>query len=776
MLDIAILGAGPAGLSAAASAAKHGLSHVLIEKGEIGNTVFCYQLRKHVMAEPSKLPLRSLVPFDAGSRENVLDFWAKASAEHNVNCINGEVMAIEPVSGGFLVKTNSESFEAKRVVLAIGLQGSPRKLGVPGERPERVSYTLRDPDEFNGKRIFIVGAGDAAIENALALAANNTVFILNRGADFPLAKDANIAAILKAIDNGKVQCYYNSSVASVGDESITLNTSEGEETVVADHIIARIGAIMPRRFMEGCGINFPNADPTSVPVVSSSYESNVPGLYILGALIGYPLIKQCLNQGFEVIEHILGNHVEPADQVLIDEKLDFLEGSVPENFAKIRESLPLFTNLSESHFRELIIDSNVRVLKAGDTVFKLNDHTDTVFSVISGTAAIELPHGRSIAIEKGAYFGEMSLLSGRKRSATVVMAQDGWLLETPRKQMLKLISAVESVREDINKKFLRNALETSIFPDVDVSFINKLTQRAVYKSFKKGEVLFNEGEQGDFLYVIRKGSVKVSRRNSDGLEIAQAYLPAGHYVGEMALLSDLPRTATVSAAVACETVAISKEDFLDVIQNNPRAEERISKLAQERRIENLTTEWDASSGELLDFFLKQGISDAENVLLIDSDLCVGCDNCETACAATHDGYSRLDRKGGKSFASIQVPISCRHCENPLCMLDCPPDAIHRQPNGEVVIQESCIGCGNCVRNCPYGVIQMIYPGAPQPFSLLGMLGFSTKPKEKGAAKAGKCDMCSSLPGGPACVRSCPTGAAFRVNPKELIKIISEKQK
>ena len=127
------------------------------------------------------------------------------------------------------------------------------------------------------------------------------------------------------------------------------------------------------------------------------------------------------------------------------------------------------------------------------------------------------------------------------------------------------------------------------------------------------------------------------------------------------------------------------------------------------------------SGEVLNFVLSEGVSDADNVLLIDSDLCVGCDNCEKACAATHNGYSRLDRKGGKSFASVQVPISCRHCENPLCMLDCPPDALERQPDGEVVIKETCIGCGNCVTNCPYGVIQLVYDKSKPSFSLFGLV-------------------------------------------------------
>jgi Fe-S-cluster-containing hydrogenase component 2 len=290
----------------------------------------------------------------------------------------------------------------------------------------------------------------------------------------------------------------------------------------------------------------------------------------------------------------------------------------------------------------------------------------------------------------------------------------------------------------------------------------------------KGEVLFKEGEIGDSFYVLRKGSVKVSRRSKSGKDIPQTYIAAGGYIGEMAILTSepLPRSATVTAAVACELIAISKADFLGVIQAYPAVREQITRVAEERRIQNIVVDTNEHTGELLEFMASEGLTDADNVLLIDSDLCVGCDNCESACAATHNGYSRLDRKGGKSFASIQVPVSCRHCENPLCMTDCPPSALSRLSSGEVVILDSCIGCGNCVGNCPYGVIKLVYDGASTGFSLLKFFGIGTY--EKGPAKAAKCDQCHTLSGGPACVRACPTGAAMRVNATKLVQIAKSK--
>jgi CRP-like cAMP-binding protein/thioredoxin reductase/Fe-S-cluster-containing hydrogenase component 2 len=774
--EVAIIGAGPAGIGAATNAAHHNISHVLIEKGEIANTIYDYQLRKHVMAEPSRLPLRARCRFEAGTREKILLEFAEDVRSQRVNFLKGEVSKIVRVPDRFEIHVNNKVCTASKVVLAIGVQGSPRKLGVPGEDGGSVAYTLSDPDAFNGKHILVVGAGDAAIENALALGENNTVSLINRGGEFARAKEANSKLILGAIQSGRIRCFYNATIARLESGVSFINTPEGEVTVQCDHLIARLGCVLPRKFLESVGVEFPNAEPTAVPVVNSRYESNVPGLYILGALIGYPLIKQAINQGYEVIEHIRGAEVEPADQPLLEERFDKITAGFRSTFSKIADNLPLFKDLSSPQMREMVIDSNVHQVDVGRIVFEKDDHTDSFWSVISGSVEIEVDQDRRVTLAQGDFFGEMGLISGRRRTATVRAAEPGTiLLETPRKQILKLIASVKSVRRALDEVFMLRALQTSIFPEVERSFLEALVKKAKMKNFKKGEALFAEGDVGDALYVIRKGSVKISRRNRAGVDVAQTYIAAGNYVGEISLLSerDEPRTATVSAAVACETIIIEKSDFQELLKHFPAARERISLLAQERKVENVVTNWSETSGSILDFMMTEGLTDAENVLLIDSDLCVGCDNCESACASTHGGHSRLDRKGGKSFASIQLPISCRHCENPLCMLDCPPDALTRLHNGEVIIRDSCIGCGNCVGNCPYGVIHIVHDHIHKSPPLWNWLGLGTV--EEGPAKAAKCDMCYSLRGGPACVRACPTGAAMRVDAEKLVKIANSKR-
>ena len=201
------------------------------------------------------------------------------------------------------------------------MQGNPRKLGVSGEDASFVQYTLDDPDEFNSETIVIVGAGDAAIENAIALARNNSVIIVNRRDEFARAKEGNLSLITRAIDAGSIPCFYNCNVASIDTgEAIVLNTETGQTRVPCDRVIARLGAIAPRRFVESCGIEFPSDDPTTLPELSNRYESNVHGLYVIGALGGYPLIKQAMNQGFEVAEFVAGNDVQPADHGILEQR------------------------------------------------------------------------------------------------------------------------------------------------------------------------------------------------------------------------------------------------------------------------------------------------------------------------------------------------------------------------------------------------------------------------------------------------------------------------
>ncbi|MDC8012357.1 cyclic nucleotide-binding domain-containing protein [Tahibacter soli] len=788
---IAIVGSGPGGLSAAARAAERGESHVLLEaEPHLSNTIYRYQKGKFVMDEPGILPLRSPVPFKAGSRETILGAWDEAAARLKINVRHGhEVSAIAKRPDGLfeLKCANGKVVEAQFVVLGIGLQGNIRKLGVPGEDLPFVQYQLDDPDEYEGETIVVVGAGDAAIENAIALAKQNNVVIVNRRDEFARAKKGNEAGILKAIEDGLIECYYNAGpervdALSVGRKKgrMILATANGKAQILIDRVIARLGATAPRGFVEACGVEFPSKDPASVPAISPQYESNVKGLYIVGALGGYPLIKQAMNQGYEVIEYIRGEKVEPADEPLLKAKFAPMPGfrSVDEALARVQKNVRLLSHITPLQLREFMLDSDVRTPKSGETVFARNDYTNSFYSIVDGEVqvVVDAATDQRITLRRGEFFGEMGLISGRRRSATVIAGAGCVLVETPRRSMNRLINSVAAVKREIDQVFILRAIQSRFVPEADAAQLADVVASATLQKFAAGDVLFNEGEVGDCLHLVRVGSLTISR-NIGGKEVVLSYVPAGNYVGEMALLGDSKRSATARASIATETVRLTGESFKKLVARMPVLKLRLQAEYRQRAAANLAMQALPSGGDVIQFLLSQGAGEATDILLIDESLCVRCDNCEKACAETHGGTSRLDREAGPTYASVHVPTSCRHCEHPHCMKDCPPDAIRRAPNGEVYIADNCIGCGNCERNCPYGVIHMASkpPKKPGLLSWL-LLGLGPGPgeapvdpkkkKEAKEKKAVKCDMCKDVGGGPACVRACPTGAAIRISPEE----------
>jgi CRP-like cAMP-binding protein/thioredoxin reductase/Pyruvate/2-oxoacid:ferredoxin oxidoreductase delta subunit len=796
-VQIAIVGAGPGGLSAAAHAAELGIAHVLLEQGPAhANTIQRYQKGKHVMAEPAALPLRSAMPFEAGTREAVLACWADSLDQRGVDIRYGcEVTRIKGERPHFVIETRSgRTVEAAQVVLAIGVQGNPRLLNVPGDTLPCVQYTLDDPDAYRDEAIVVVGAGDAAIENALALTRRNQVYIVNRSDEFTRVKDGNLNAVTRAIDDGRLTCFYRAQCARIeaaGADAgrpwvLVLDTDQGEARIACDRIIARIGATPPRRMVEGCGIAFPTADPAALPVLSARYESSVPGLYVIGALAGYPLIKQAMNQGFEVVEYILGRDVAPADHPLLEARfarLPFGLG-VNETLALMQERIPVFRNLNSLVFRELILGSDVRVPDRGEAIFRKNDYTNTFFTILAGSAEVSLGEesGRRYRLAAGEFFGEMGLLSGRRRSATVYAGPDCVLIESPRREIIRLIKSDESFRRVIDEHFIVRALQSSFAPEAGFQDLQDVARRATLRRFKADEALFREGDEADCLHLIRSGSVAVSRAIG-GREVVTSYVAAGNYLGEMGLMGRTRRSATAKATVATETVTLDAASFERLLESNPQLRAQVQDVVRMRLAANAQMAAQPQAGDLISFFMQQGLGEATDVLLIDETLCVGCDNCEKACAETHGGTSRLDREAGPSFAQVHVPTSCRHCENPRCMTECPPDAIRRAANGEVFILDSCIGCGNCERNCPYGVIQMAAPAPGKPglwsWLLFGMgPGPGEEHRERAAQdedapkKAVKCDMCKDLAGGPACVRACPTGAAIRISPDQFVELAS----
>jgi thioredoxin reductase/CRP-like cAMP-binding protein/Fe-S-cluster-containing hydrogenase component 2 len=790
---LVIVGSGPGGLAAAAQAASVGLDYVLLERSaRLADTIENFAKGKLVMNTPKRLPLHPGLPlsFTEGPVDRVLATWRRELEAKKVLRrvrFNSDVTGMVREDGRFRVTLAAgDAVEGDNVVLAMGTQGNITKLAVPGA--ERVRYQLDDPGTYRNQHIVVVGSGDTAIENAIALAERNRVTLVVRGRAFKPEKVtvANLAAIESALRAGTIECRWDAQTVRVEPDRIVLKVAGSEEALACDHVIARIGSLKPRKFLESCGVRFDSDDENADPVIDERYRSDVEGLYVVGALAGYPLIKHCLNQGYEVVEHIRGARVVPADRPALDETLADIAGrsSVEQVLKRIAAAVPLFSGVSRLTLGDVLLDSRVVMKAAGEPIIRRNEYGDSIFAIFAGTVAVEINPGdqsQDRTLGTGDFFGEMGLISGRPRSATVRAASDCTLIEVPRRAALKLFNAVPAAKTRMDEALIVRQLRAYVSEDLAGSDLAELAAAARQVSFAFGDTMLETGTAAKDVYLIQSGSAKVSCQ-SWGRELVLRYLPAGHIVGDYAHLADHPPSVTVTAAAKTVAMRIDGEVFARIVAGNAALKSHLTAQMEQQLRENVSTmEKSRASAGVFSDFLANGVGEATNILVIDEALCTRCDNCERACADTHGGISRLNREAGPTYASLHVPTSCRHCQHPACMRDCPTDAIHRALNGEVYIDQSCIGCGACEKNCPYGVIHMAAEPAQKPNLLFWLLfGWGAGPGEdrshQGVAKrtgpkhAVKCDMCQGIGSGPACVSACPTGAAMRVDPNQLLDL------
>ena len=377
-------------------------------------------------------------------------------------------------------------------------------------------------------------------------------------------------------------------------------------------------------------------------------------------------------------------------------------------------------------------------------------------------ASVDLPYDRPVAeLGPGEMFGEMTCMSYYPRSATVRAQTDCVMLEMLR-NVLDILQRNKTFRAQLERNYRTRALDSHlrsipIFSSLTADFIDHLREHVELIRFNPGQVICRQGDVADSFYLVRIGFVRVSEDRPGG-ELVLAYLARGGYFGEIALLSDTPRSATCTALDHVEAVRISAEDFHLMLEKFPEVRQNLQAIAQKRVDENRGRAVQMQNVPV-DQFLAQGLMEAQSLLVLDLDRCTRCDQCVHACADAHDGVTRLVREGLR-FDKYLVATSCRQCRDPLCMVGCPVGSIRRRNSLEVIIEDWCIGCGLCASSCPYGNINM------HPFPLeLDDPDHAGRKIATTRVKATSCDLCHDH-AEPSCVYACPHDAAHRVNPPE----------
>lgn len=260
VIDVVIVGAGPAGISASLRATENGISHLTLEREAVGGTVSKYPRQKLVMTSPVEFPLYGKFNKTQLSKEELLGLWEKVMGRADLNIKTGE--CVETVrredDGLFNIKTCNGTYRSRSVVMALGRAGTPRKLGVPGEELPHVLYRLIEADHYTNSNILIVGGGDSAVEAAMGLAhqPGNNVTMSYRKGEFSRLKERNTKRIEEHIKGKKLEVLFNSMPTEFRKGSVLIDVGGTIRELPNDYVWVFAGGIPPTEFLKATGIAF----------------------------------------------------------------------------------------------------------------------------------------------------------------------------------------------------------------------------------------------------------------------------------------------------------------------------------------------------------------------------------------------------------------------------------------------------------------------------------------------------------------------------------------
>lgn len=423
---------------------------------------------------------------------------------------------------------------------------------------------------------------------------------------------------------------------------------------------------------------------------------------------------------------------------------------------------------------EIEAAGRLRELAAGATVYRAGEPADAVFVVAEGRVALSATRrgeAEASVIRKAGpreIFGEEATLESfgvrqleaRCEARSVVAEVPIVVLRRALGRLDKGGEAAARLERSLRRAATLDLLKTTSFtrtlPERELEIV---LDAASHVGRARGEAVYREGDSADAAFLVADGLLQAQTDDDDKPRV-EAYLSRGDLFGDDELEARDRRRLSVVALGPTRLVAIPRDIFVQIARKNRGDLDRARRLRTDALPPNVGG---ATTAHVFKDLYRMRV--ARSLLVINQDACVRCGHCAWSCASVHDdGISRLVRRGDKVVVDesaekavpLLVPNSCQHCKNPSCMIDCPTGAISRDARGEVFIREDlCTGCGNCAKGCPWDNIQIA-------------------PRKKTTAVAPfpevavKCDLCSGLPSGPACVAACPTEAIARIDPNTAI--------
>ncbi|MGE0762754.1 MAG: NAD(P)-binding domain-containing protein [Bdellovibrionales bacterium] len=263
--DVLVVGAGPAGLAVCLTAIVHKKRYLCIEQNTAGGTVYNFPRQKVVMTHPADLPGvgKMKFPRNVVSKEELLHYWNQVRQKVGIKIRENEKFeGLEKVGDHFKVKTSKAEYMAQKVVLAMGVRGSPRRLGLPNEDTTGVAYNLIDPAQYTNKKIAVVGGGNAGVEAAQMLANpkyKNQVTLLVRGPAFDRCNEDNKRIIEDMAQKKMVQIWYEAQVKEIKKDQLNIERAGQLLDIENDQLFVFAGAEMPFKFLMSLGVEINKA-------------------------------------------------------------------------------------------------------------------------------------------------------------------------------------------------------------------------------------------------------------------------------------------------------------------------------------------------------------------------------------------------------------------------------------------------------------------------------------------------------------------------------------
>lgn len=318
-LDLLIIGAGPAGLSAADAAAREGLDYLVIEKGTIADTIRQYPVGRTLFSTPNELEMSegALHPVrEKPTREELLSHYIHFVLDRDLRINTGEeVTDIEhPEPDNFIVHTRSVNtlgqqmakiYQARRLLFAIGAMAHPRRLNVPGEDLPKVHHRFIEPYPYVRREALVVGGGNSAAEAALFLSeegARTTMAIWredweNRDPKAGAMKHWVRLPLEREIAQGRLRVVLYEHVDEITASEVTLTTDNAEKrTIPNDVVFVLVGSDADLTLLKKLGVETAPGKMTEVPVYDpGTFETSVRGIYVAGHFTNARHIKAAID-------------------------------------------------------------------------------------------------------------------------------------------------------------------------------------------------------------------------------------------------------------------------------------------------------------------------------------------------------------------------------------------------------------------------------------------------------------------------------------------------